>query len=319
MDEIERYKLIKKSFKGNINFDDKKIKLNQQNINLLDSRIPDFINHALDPLTSKISKFYNDVKFPEYDDCEDYASLYEKGTKNNFTNRLDKELDYGIKICELGCGTGQLSLFLARGNREVFALDISDNSLLIGEKFRKKNEINNAYFMKMDVFNLKFKKNYFDCTISNGVLHHTKDAKKAFQKLVEVTKPGGYIVIGLYHKYGRFFTKLKQLLAKLIRKKIFILDRTALKIKGKEKRNAWIKDQFFNPHETLHTPMEILEWFQEENIDFINLLPHYDEPNVEIFKKRPTASLSLIKEIFMAFNPTQILEGGFFIMIGKKK
>ena len=78
---------------------------------------------------------------------------------------------------------------------------------LLERNLEKVNNIKNAFFMKMDVFDLKFKKNYFDFTISNGVLHHTKDAKKAFQKLVEVTKPGGYLVIGLYHKYGRFLNK----------------------------------------------------------------------------------------------------------------
>ena len=41
----------------------------------------------------------------------------------------------------------------------------------------------------------------------------------AFKKLVEVTKPGGLIVIGLYHKYGRFFTRVKQKAAKLLGKK----------------------------------------------------------------------------------------------------
>ena len=58
----------------------------------------------------------------------------------------------------------------------------------MGEKFRSDNDIKNVYFMKMDAFDLKFKKNYFDFTISNGVLHHTKDARKAFNSLVEVTK-----------------------------------------------------------------------------------------------------------------------------------
>ena len=45
-----------------------------------------------------MSKFYDVVKFPNYDDCEDYASLYDKGSSNSFTNRLEQELDYGIKI-----------------------------------------------------------------------------------------------------------------------------------------------------------------------------------------------------------------------------
>ena len=96
------------------------MKLNNLNINLINGQIPNFIDSDLDDLTNKMSNFYDEIKFPNYDDFEDYASLYDKGTSNSFTSRLDQELDYGVKILELGCGTGQLSLFLARGNREVY-------------------------------------------------------------------------------------------------------------------------------------------------------------------------------------------------------
>ena len=171
----------------------------------------------------------------------------------------------------------------------------------------------------MDVFDLKFKKDTFDYTISNGVLHHTKDAKEAFKCLVKVTKPGGIIVIGLYHKYGRFFTRLKQNIAKLIGDKIFLFDRNSIKIKSKEKRNAWVTDQFLNPHETLHTPKETLKWFEEEEVDFLNLIPHSDLLEKPLFEKRDIPSLSKFKEILLTFNRTQIQEGGFFVIIGKKR
>ena len=58
-----------------------------------------------------MSKFYNKVKFPNYNDLDDYASLYDKGIGNLFTKRIDEELQYGSKVLELGCGTGQLSYF----------------------------------------------------------------------------------------------------------------------------------------------------------------------------------------------------------------
>ena len=195
---------------------------------------------------------------------------------------------------------------------------ISNGSLLLGENFRRENDISNVYFMKMDVFDLKFKKNTFDFTVSNGVLHHTKDARKAFRCLVDVTKPGGLIAIGLYHKYGRFFTKVKQKIAKIIGKNIFVLDKNSLKIKAKDKRNAWVVDQFLNPHETLHTPKETFEWFKEENVEFINLIFHCDD-NLPIFQKRQMPLLSTFNELSMMFNRRQIQEGGFFVIIGRKR
>ena len=318
MSSLKRYQSLHDSFSEKIECNENRIIFDEKSLNLIGDLIPDFTFNNSDNFTNKMSSFYNEVKFPNYDDFDDYASLYDKGIKNSFTRRLDDELNYGSKVLELGCGTGQLSLFLARGNRQIYGVDISNGSLILGEKFRKENEIKNAYFMKMDVFDLKFKKNNFDFTISNGVLHHTKDPHQAFKLLVEVTKPGGLIAIGLYHKYGRFFTTIKQQIAKLVGKNIFILDKTSLKIDTKEKRESWVVDQFFNPHETLHSPIETLKWFDEEGIEFINLIPHLDKDDLPLFKKRDKPKLSLISELSMIFNRRQIQEGGFFIIIGRK-
>ena len=159
MNDLKRYELIRDSFEGQLYCENNQIKLDDCNIKLINGEIPNFINNDLDEITNKMSNFYHEVKFPNYDDFEDYASLYEKGNSNSFTRRLDQELDYGIKVLELGCGTGQLSLFLARGNRNIFGVDISNGSLILGEKFRSDNDIKNVYFMKMEVFDWKFKKN----------------------------------------------------------------------------------------------------------------------------------------------------------------
>ena len=316
---MERYKKIKNSFIKDVSFQKGDILIDERKLNKVSNEIPNFIINDLDALTNKMSEFYNDIQFPNYDDFEDYASLYDKGINNLFTKRLDEELGFGTKILELGCGTGQLSLFLSRCNREICAVDLSNSSLMLGESFRKANKIENTYFMKMDVFDLKFKSNTFDCTISNGVLHHTKNAKEAFKCLVKVTKPGGIIVIGLYHKYGRFMTRLKQKLAKILGYKVAYLDKTSRKIKAKDKRRAWVVDQFMNPHETLHTPNETLKWFEESNIEFLNLIPHYEIQEDRLFKKNSIPKINFIDDLLMSVNGNQIQEGGFFVIIGRKK
>ena len=61
-------------------------------------------------------------------------------------------------------------------------------SLKLGEDFRKKNQINNVHFMRMNLFNLMFYENFFDVIISNGVLHHTKNPKLAFTELTKCLK-----------------------------------------------------------------------------------------------------------------------------------
>ena len=152
--ELLRYESINNSLSGDLEFNCEKLSFNNNQLDLIGGTIPSFIVNNLDELTEDMSNFYNEVKFPNYDDFDDYASLYDKGMSNLFTQRLDRELNYASKVLELGCGTGQLSLFLARGNRQVYGVDISNGSLLVGEKFRRDNKVSNAYFMKMDVFDL---------------------------------------------------------------------------------------------------------------------------------------------------------------------
>ncbi len=98
MEDLKRYEKIKNAFIGKIDNKEGKFYLDNKNINLIDHSIPNFTSLNLDKLTNKMSKFYNEVKFPNYDDCEDYASLYDKGISNLFTKRLDQELNYGINI-----------------------------------------------------------------------------------------------------------------------------------------------------------------------------------------------------------------------------
>ena len=179
------------------------------------SDIPNLIDKkGTHEITGTQKDFYNKIKFPNYDDIDDYGSLIDKSKKNIFTDKLDKEIDFNSKILEVGCGTGQLTNFLARYSREVYGIDLSKGSLLLAEKFRKENNIDRSFFLRMDVFNILFKENIFDIVISNGVLHHTKDAKLAFKNIIKYLKPNGYVIIGLYHRYGRAYTRLIQFLVK---------------------------------------------------------------------------------------------------------
>ena len=86
---------------------------------------------------------------------------------------LDRNIKHSSSILEVGCGTGQLSLFLKRYNRIIFGIDLSIPSLKLAENFRLRNDISNVFFSKMNIFNLQFKDEVFDYVISNGVLHHT--------------------------------------------------------------------------------------------------------------------------------------------------
>ena len=266
------------------------------------------------------SNFYNDVRFPNYDDIEDFGSLIDKANKSIFAKMLDDEIPMGANLLEAGCGTGQLSIFLSRYNRNIHAIDISKGSLIEAKNFVTSNSIKNITFYRMNIFNLFFLENTFDVIISNGVLHHTHNAELAFTKLCKVLKNKGLIVIGLYHKYGRIFHNFRKFLIRKFGKGFDILDKRLRDNLSSKKVYAWYKDQYENPSETVHTLKEVITWFRRNNIEYVSSIPFDFDHQDKLFSKKPLKSSFkyFIDEFLLAFNPRQMYEGGFFIVIGKK-
>ena len=150
--------------------------------------IPDFFIDDGDKITNVQKEFYEDIKFPNYNGIENFADLIDKAKKSIFAEKLNKEIPMHSKLLEAGCGTGQLSLFLSKYKRQIFSIDLSLGALKLGENFRKNNQIENVYFMRMNLFNLLFPNNFFDVIVSNGVLHHTNNPKRAFIELTKCLK-----------------------------------------------------------------------------------------------------------------------------------
>ena len=85
--------------------------------------MPNFFNEDGDKISLIQSKFYNEVKFPNYDEIDDFGTLLEKSKRSTFFKKLDQEIKMFSKVLEVGCGTGQLSLFLSRYQRQIFSID----------------------------------------------------------------------------------------------------------------------------------------------------------------------------------------------------
>ena len=209
--------------------------------------IPDLFLEDGNSLTKIQSDFYNDVKFPNYDNVEGFGSLLDKSRRSIFVKKLDDEIPMGSNILEAGCGTGQLSIALSRYARQIYGIDLSKGSLIEAKQFINSNDIKSVHLFRMNIFKLFFKENTFDVIISNGVLHHTYNPKLAFSKLVRVLKPGGIIVIGLYHRYGRIIQKIRQSLIKNFGDSFKFLDKRFRDKISDKKKYAWFLDHIKIP------------------------------------------------------------------------
>lgn len=229
------------------------------------------IDEAADPITGRIKSFYEEYPFPSYEGVEEFGELVNKGLSNPFSRTLLDAVGYNKLILECGCGTGQLSHFLQLNNNHVLGIDMSISSLGLATEHKKRNQLSRAGFCQMNIFDLAVKDESFDVVISHGVLHHTRDARRAFAAIVRKAKPGGIVMVGLYNSYARIPTWLRAKVIRVLGPKIDYVVRN--RIQDARKAEIWIRDQYYNPHETWHSLDEVLGWFDENGVEFLNCSP----------------------------------------------
>jgi ubiquinone/menaquinone biosynthesis C-methylase UbiE len=271
-----------------------------------------------------VRNFYEGCSFPGYEEFETTYDLIEKSKRGIYAELLDEQLPLGLRILDAGCGTGQLGIFLSMMHRQVIGIDFSMGSLRKAENFKKKFDLRDVNFAQMDLFHLGLKESTFDYVFCNGVLHHTADAYGAFENLCRLLKPGGYITIGLYNSYGRLLLDLRRWIFKLTSDKLTWLDFfMRQKSLGEGKKRVWFMDQYRNPHDEKFTVGEVLKWFKDNNISYVNSVPKISlkdqfSGNEQLFKSHDPGSFldHLLCQLGWIF--TKGREGGFFLTIGKK-
>ena len=91
-----------------------------------------------DTKTKKVTDFYKETPFPNYKDDETKQSIVDKGNKNLLAQQFKKFIGHNKNVLEVGCGTGQLSIYFAIGtNNEIIAFDPTIESLNLAKNFSK--------------------------------------------------------------------------------------------------------------------------------------------------------------------------------------
>ncbi|WP_424354908.1 class I SAM-dependent methyltransferase [Methanobacterium sp. MBAC-LM] len=107
----------------------------------------------------------------------------------------------GMKVLEVGCGSGAFTTFVARavGDKgEVFALDIQPEMLKQIENKLKRPEnrdIKNIHLINGDALNMPLEDNTFDLVYSITVFQELPNKNKALKEMKRVLKPDGILSI----------------------------------------------------------------------------------------------------------------------------
>ncbi len=272
-------------------------------------------------VTGRVKSFYEENPFPSYEGLEEFSELVNKGSQNSFSANLLKAIGFNKRILECGCGTGQLSHFLQLNNNHVLGIDMSLGSLKLAVEHKLRNSLVRASFAQMNIFDLAVKDNSFDVVISHGVLHHTFDARRAFSHIVRKVKPGGIVMVGLYNYYARIPTWLRSKVIGLLGPKIDYVVRN--RIRDERKADIWIKDQYHNPHETWHSIDEVMGWFNENDIEFLNASPAIlgtdGERAASLFDATDPGSAYQRVVTQISWLATIAREGALFDLVGRKR
>lgn len=133
--------------------------------------------------------------------ASDYDAWY-IDKKGNFIDKVETglafkliEIKEGMKILDVGCGTGNFSIKLAKMGCQVTGIDISDEMLNAArKKVAEQNLDINLY--NMNLYDLKFEDSTFDAVFSMSAFEFVEDVPKALDELFRVVKKNGQILIG---------------------------------------------------------------------------------------------------------------------------
>ena len=72
-----------------------------------------------DRRTDAVRRFYERAPFPGYPLRDSLHALHARAERNVFARLVDQAIPGDARIAEIGCGTGQMCLYLARADRLV--------------------------------------------------------------------------------------------------------------------------------------------------------------------------------------------------------
>ena len=135
-----------------------------------------------DTETKKVTDFYKITPFPNYKDNDNKQSILEKGDRNLLARKFKKFIGFKKKVLEVGCGTGQLSIYFSLGtNNKIVGFDPTIQSLNLAKDFADKNEITNIEFVNADIFDDVLERDYFKPIVDHKIARN--EALAAFKKL----------------------------------------------------------------------------------------------------------------------------------------
>ena len=279
--------------------------------------IPDLRLDAAD--AEPVRQFYLHAPFPNYPPRDSLSALRARAARSEFARQLDASIPGDALVLEMGCGTGQLSLFLASADRVVVGADLSRASLELARDAAQRYGAS-AHFVETDLRSPGLRRGSFDVVVCSGVLHHTPDPRASFAAVAALARPGGVVVIGLYNAYARLPQRLRRAVYRATG--VALLDPVlASRACVPARREAWLRDQYQHPEEHRHTLREVRGWFRDSGVEYLRCFPSalFGGEDGDLFAQAEDEwpPESLLSQL--SWMRTLGGEGGLFVVTGRAR
>ena len=103
--------------------------------------------------------------------------LHARAERHAFARLIDRAIPGDARIVDVGCGTGQMCLYLASADRVVVGADLTRASLALGAAAAARFGLDRVQFVETDLQRPGLRRGAFDVVYSSGVVHHTRDPR----------------------------------------------------------------------------------------------------------------------------------------------
>jgi SAM-dependent methyltransferase len=146
---------------------------------------------------------------------ERYDHLRERNEPVEFAGQLHEYDRFaGQRVLEVGCGNAYTLLKYAEHGALVHGIDVTQAAIDISRKRFALRE-RSGDFRVGDAEALPYESDSFDCICSMGVLHHVPDTARAVSEIHRCLKPGGRLIVMVYHRYSFHYQVTLRLMALL--------------------------------------------------------------------------------------------------------
>jgi SAM-dependent methyltransferase len=100
-----------------------------------------------------------------------------------------------LRVADLGCGEGYLTIEAARWASRVIAVDRSEMVLKRASALARRRRVRNVIWKKGDLEKLPVRDNAVDLAMLSQALHHAQTPARAIAEAVRICAPGGRVLV----------------------------------------------------------------------------------------------------------------------------